>query len=263
MSDKKSFEDNVKKESLFFSFFKLQKTPIFLVNPETFKILEANDHACALVRFSASELKKKELYALAPEKEQKRYKSELDIHRDKEFFTVDFPLKMSAKTFQTCPATFQKIQKSADQKTSVFAVTIDIHGQEQSTLIKNIKEQNYQRVEQIKKMVDVNRKLLHSYESVKKQYEQLLQYQEENIKSERQNAIGSMVDVFQEKVNKPLTRILDDIQKINDTEKKLSPNVVKRLKLIEESVENIMRMIGRISEAKDIKKMRYIELSKP
>jgi signal transduction histidine kinase len=250
------------KESLFPSFFKLQKTPTFLVDPETLKILDVNDQACALVHSPASELKKKWLHALAPEKEQKKYKAQLDIHQNKELFTVDFPLKMSAKITQIFPATFQRIQKLNDAETSVFAVTIDIHAQEQRTLIKNIKEQNYQRVEQIKKMVDVNRKLLHSYESVKKQYEQLLQYQEENIKSERQNAIGNMVDFFQEKVNKPLTRILDDIQKINDTETKLSPNVVKRLKLIEESVENIMRVIGRISEVKDIKKMRYIELSK-
>ncbi len=34
----------------------------------------------------------------------------------------------------------------------------------------------------------------------------------------------------------------------------------KRLKLIEESAENVLRLIARIAEVKDVKKMRYIEL---
>ncbi len=257
-SDKKSFEESSKKEPLFFSFFKLQKAPVLIVDQETFKIFDINDHACEFFSSSASELKRKTLYSLAPEKEQKKCKLQLEIHGKKELFTMDLNLKLSPKNIQIFPATFQKL---THQKTSVFAVTLDIENQEQTTLIKNIREQNRHFIEQIKKMVDVNRKLLNSYESIKKQYEQLLQYQEENIKSERQSTISEMVNAFQEKVNKPLLRILDDIQKINDTEIKISPNMVKRLKLIEESVENIMRVIGRISEIKDIKKMRYIELS--
>ena len=81
-----------------------------------------------------------------------------------------------------------------------------------------------------------------------------IDFQEDNVKAERHRTIGEMIEVLKGKINKPLNRILDDIQKIQDSDKKLDSSVIKRLKLIEESAENVLRLIARIAEVKDIKK---------
>jgi hypothetical protein len=253
-----STDDMFKKEAFFSSYYGLNEFPILVLNA-SMKIISANPKAIEFFNLTASELKKKFLYSLTPESEQKHWKNQLSLHQNKNSFNFDIPLLPHSKEAQTCCVMICKIS-SPSQKIQLYAATVNL-GNQQIALIKTIKNQNKELTDQAKKMVDINRKIVSSYENVKKQYEDLLHYQEENIKVERQKTIIEMVDVFQDKINKPLTRILDDIQKINDSEKKLDSSVVKRLKLIEESVENIMRVISHIAEVKDIKKMKYIELS--
>ncbi|MBN2143635.1 MAG: PAS domain-containing protein [Candidatus Aureabacteria bacterium] len=251
-------ENILKHEKYFSSYCHLNDFPILVLNA-SLRIIAANPKASEFFKLSPSEIKKKSFYSLTPGSEQKEWKSKLILHQKKEHCAFDIPLMNHSKEVQLYRVTVCRLSPAA-HKAELYAATI-YTSNEHVSLIKNLKNQNKELTEQAKKMVEINRKIVSSYENVKKQYEDLLHYQEENIKVERQKTIIEMVEVFQDKINKPLTRILDDIQKINDSEKKLNSAVVKRLKLIEESVENIMRVISHIAEVKDIKKMKYIELS--
>ena len=253
-----SYEDCVQTDSLFYKFFKNHKFPVLILHFKTFKVLDTNNRAVDFFQFTIGEIKKKYLYSFALEKEQEEWKNKIDLHKTKSCFTLQMPMIPKNKAAVTCSITIEEINIG---KCVVWAAVIDNENSEKIALEIKLKEQNKDLTEQLKKLVDINRKMVNSYENIKRQYQELLEYQEENVKTERHKTIGEMTEVLQDKINKPLNRILDDVQKIHDSEKKLDSSVVKRLKLIEESAENVLRIIDRISEVRDIKKMKYIELN--
>jgi hypothetical protein len=253
-----SYQDFTKKPTPFHQFLLTAQVPYLVLHETTFKVLDANEAALDFFKYTASEIKKKYLYSLTPEKEHKKWKSQLELFKGKENSSFTMPMKPNGKNSIASPVNILNI---STPKVHILVAHIDSSSHDNESLIRNLKGQNRALAEQVKRMLEVNRKMVNSYENIKKQYEELLTYQSDNVKVERQNTIIEMVEVFHDKVNKPLNRILDDIQKINDSSKKLDSSIIKRLKLIEESVENIMRVVDRIAEVKDIKKMKYIELS--
>lgn len=254
-----SYDEVLKKSPVFPSYFKLSPFPLLVLQHTNYKVMDANPKALEFFNLTGSEIKKKYLYTLAApvDEDVKHWKTQLELHKGKPHFELDMPLYQKNNS---SPLVTVFIQDISSPKFECF-MAVWAADSNSTELIKNLKNQNRELSDQAKKMVDLNRKIVNSYESVKKQYKQLLEYQEENVKTERQKTIGEMIDVCHDKISKPLNRILDDIQKINDNEGKLNSSVVKRIKMIEESVENILRTIDKISDVKDIKKMRYIELS--
>lgn len=253
-----TYEELISHEILFQKLFKNFKYPVLILHHKTFKVLDANPKSLEFFSLSLSEIKKKYLFTLAPENEQEEWKNKADLQKSKHSFILQMNLKPKNGPSVLCNVNVEDI---STDKTCIFAAIVDNENSEKILLEIKLKNQNKDLTEQVKKLVDINRKIVTSYENVKRQYQELLDFQEENVKNERHRTIGEMTEVLQDKINKPLNRILDDVQKIHDSEKKLNPSVVKRLKLIEESAENILRVIARISEVKDIKKMKYIELN--
>jgi signal transduction histidine kinase len=256
-SDKNvTFEQHVKRNA-FHHYFERTRSPILVLHPRTFKILAANSSALEFLGFSLSEVKKKYIYSLAPVKQHNAWKSQFDLHKTKPSFVFQMPLVAKNKHSTRCNV---EIISLSAPRFSGFAAMIDVANSEHIDFENKLRDQNRELSDQIKKMVHINRRIVNSYENIKKQYQELLDFQEDNVKAERHRTIGEMIEVLQDKINRPLNRILDDIQKIQDSEKKMDSTIIKRLKLIEESAENVLRLVARIAEVKDIKKMRYIEL---
>jgi len=251
-----SYDEHVKKENIFRNFFKFAAQPVMVLNHRTFKVLDANYKALEFFKLSMTEMKKKYIYNLAPEEDRDDLKVQFEMHKSKSTFNMKFAIECEEE-MKTCDVSIMDV---SIPKLDVFFAFFDVTGSDNNEFVTKIKAQNKNFAIQTKKMMEINRKIIHSYENVKTQYQELLNYQEDNIKAERTRTIGEIMEVLQDKINKPMNRILDDLIKIQDSEKKLDSSVVKRLKLIEESAENVLRLVARIAEVKDIKKMRYIEL---
>ena len=230
--------------------------PTFLVNPGNLRIAEANTAALDLLGYSHTELLKKNIYDINPVKLQIKIKKQFENFKDKKSFLFDLPVICKNKDKIYSEICFRKFSvKDAE----VFVVSV-YNLTERIDLEKSIKEENHNLMTKTKELLQINRNLIASYESLKKKFKDFRIMQKQEIINERKAVILEISEIIREKINIPLTKILEDISRIKDGGKDLPKDSTKRLKMMEEVIENMLITMSRISEERDIQKMRYVDL---
>ena len=256
MLTKANYKSLMEKSVFFKQVFYGSVHPSVIVKPGNLRIIDANDACTGLIGFSHSEMTKKYLYDIHPVKLQAKLKKQYENFIEKDLFTFDLPVICKNKEKIYSSMNFKKFTfKSLD----VFIVVIfDLT--ERIELEKSIKEENHQLLDKTKELLQINRNLILSYESLKKKFKDFRTIQKQELHNERKSVILEISDIIKEKINLPLGKVLDDIEKIKQGGKDFSKETSKRLKMMEEVIENMLITMSRISEERDIQKMRYVDL---
>jgi len=249
---KKLLADKVFFKQIFFE----NVLPMLLVRPDTLHILEVNQKAMDLLGFNKKEMLKKYIYEINPVKLQNKIKKQFENFKDKQYFSFELPIIKKSKEKILAEIRFNKFETN---NAVVFVVSI-YDMTERINLQNNIKDENHKLMDRTKELLQINRNLISSYEHLKKRFKDFQALQKQEISNERKSVINEMSEILKDKINVPLQKILDDLAKIKEHSDNLSKDTIKRLKMIEEIVENIQITVGRIAEERDIQRMRYIDL---
>jgi PAS domain S-box-containing protein len=256
MLKKVSYKDILELSVFFKDIFHESFSPQLVVRPDNLHILECNDAALRMLGFAKNDLLKKYIYDIHPVKLLPKIKKQYENFSEKEHFSFDMPVICHNKEKIQAVITFKRILIKG---TPLFAVAIyDLS--ERLELEKSIKDENQVLLLKTKDLLNINRNLIASYENLKKKFKEFRLMQKQEILNEKKAVIMEISEIVKEKINTPLIKILEDIDKIKGSDGSLSKESHKRMKMMEEIIENMLTTMSRISEERDIQKMRYVDL---